>query len=596
MNIYRYFKLTIFLWVLYMPTIYADNVQGQSWNNTTHGNKVLSSISSCPDGQSSMQGNPNDCHTKEPVALSLGLLESVDCDDPIKIQMQGTKECTANSKTVYLENTQLNIAENATTSKSLGILSILHFGDGSKISSYKLLGDGNNSFSISDLGELFLKDGVELDYETTQNYNLRVEVTTYRGTSNEVDLNLTILNIDKAPAEQIKKIPLLVIRIEFNDYTFDNDASVWASKIFGTKKGQLNHYYNEISYGKFQFDVVSETDGTNDGVISVLLDKDHPGNDDFDVDEYYSALSKASEYIDYSIYDKNKNGSLSASEFQVLFLIAGGEASTGVKPGIWANSSCFQRDEEFDGVYIINCTGGGKYAAFGEKHSRSGQDATIGIMAHELGHSAFDLPDLYDIDSSSEGIGIFGLMSGGSWNSTTEDAAHGATPAHMSGWSKVKAGFVVANVIDNDKKELAIYGAGSMDYNLLRINTSVENEYFLIENRSAVGYDLGLSSLDDAGDNYAGGLLILHIDDNENSNEDEDHKWVDVEEANNAGLDKKSHEGHINNLFFNGNKTEFTPQTTPNSNTYNSKKSGISITNISDSGSTMRADITIEIE
>ena len=38
------------------------------------------------------------------------------------------------------------------------------------------------------------------------------------------------------------------------------------------------------------------------------------------------------------------------------------------------------------------------------------------MCAHELGHLLFGFPDLYDPDGTSEGIGDWCLMSGGSWN------------------------------------------------------------------------------------------------------------------------------------------------------------------------------------
>ncbi len=40
---------------------------------------------------------------------------------------------------------------------------------------------------------------------------------------------------------------------------------------------------------------------------------------------------------------------------------------------------------------------------------------THGVYVHEFGH-AFGLPDLYDVDYSSKGVGHWSLMSGGSWN------------------------------------------------------------------------------------------------------------------------------------------------------------------------------------
>jgi M6 family metalloprotease-like protein len=61
----------------------------------------------------------------------------------------------------------------------------------------------------------------------------------------------------------------------------------------------------------------------------------------------------------------------------------------------------------------------------------------IGVFCHEWGH-AFGLPDLYDTDGGSEGVGHWCLMGSGNWNTPT-------TPAHMSAWSKGELGW--SNVI-----------------------------------------------------------------------------------------------------------------------------------------------------
>ena len=48
----------------------------------------------------------------------------------------------------------------------------------------------------------------------------------------------------------------------------------------------------------------------------------------------------------------------------------------------------------------------------------------------------FGFPDLYDTDGSSEGIGNWCLMAGGSWG------AGGDTPTHPSAWCKANQGWV----------------------------------------------------------------------------------------------------------------------------------------------------------
>ena len=404
---------------------------------------------------------------------------------------------------------------------------------------------------------------------------------------------------EEPPSVSERELPLIIIRIEFDDYQFRSTESVWHDKIFGDTQGELNHYYNEISYGKFQFKEANESDGiANNGIITVHLDENHPGDVDDFVDRINSAVALANDYIDFSIYDKNHNGAISRDELQLMFLVAGGESATGVSPGIWAYQWCMYGGNADaptqDGVKLMSCQDGGNFSRFGERQfSIDGPDASIGVIAHELGHAVFGLPDLYDVDYSSAGIGQFGLMSGGSWAKQPGDDYPGETPVHMTGWSKIYSGFVTPIEINETISNVELKGTSFSDYVLYKIETGIMGEYFLIENRAPSGYDMGLSSLDGT-DNFTGGLSILHIDESQSGNSDENHKLVDIVEANNIGLDSAAHQGHINNLYFSGNSDSFTPTTTPNSDRYDGNSSGVSVTNISDAGFVMSVDVIIE--
>jgi len=423
----------------------------------------------------------------------------------------------------------------------------------------------NSDYTGSDSFKFKVNDGIDESLEATVQINISQETV---------------------------QLPLLLVRIEFNDYQFMNGSDTWNSKIFGNASGQLNSYYNEVSYGKFQFKEANESNGVvNDGIITVHLNRNHPGNTGFST-LAREAISIADDYVDFSAYDANNNGSLSRDELQIMFLVAGGEKSLGMSTGIWARSSCLNPFEAplYDGKKIMNCNSNGSYSAFGERHWN--HDATIGVIAHELGHAVFRLRDLYDLDQSSEGIGIFGLMSTGAWGKKQGEYL-GQTPIHMIAWSKLKAGFVTPVVVSSDKTNLDFKSASTNGYKVYKILTNNSNEYFLAENREATGYDIGLAALD-GGSVGRGGLLITHINDNKYGNWDDSHRLVDVEEANNAGLDQSVHRGHINNLFFSGNVDSFSGSSTPNSNLNNGQSSGISITNISESGETMTADIHID--
>ena len=73
------------------------------------------------------------------------------------------------------------------------------------------------------------------------------------------------------------KVPLLMVRVQYNNACFRSDETTWASKMFGTSDGQMNHYLAETTYDKYQFTPATETYGwSNDGVITVNMPENHP--------------------------------------------------------------------------------------------------------------------------------------------------------------------------------------------------------------------------------------------------------------------------------------------------------------------------------
>ena len=119
---------------------------------------------------------------------------------------------------------------------------------------------------------------------------------------------------------------------------------------------------------------------------------------------------------------------------------------------------------------------------------------------HETGHY-FGLPDLYDTDKSSKGIGSWGLMGGKPFY--TDESDIGDNPSHLCAWSKIQFGWITPAV-----------AAASGSYTLrqaethpdvLKISSGYpENEYLLIENRQPAGFESKIPQ---------GGLAVWHIDD-----------------------------------------------------------------------------------
>src|SRR5215208_6855920 len=134
----------------------------------------------------------------------------------------------------------------------------------------------------------------------------------------------------------------------------------------------------------------------------------------------HDAAVAADPDVNYQPYDNDGNGYVDA--FVVVHAGSGGE-ETGDSNDIWSHKWTLPS------VYSSDATKIFAYLTIPE-------DAKVGVCAHELGHLLFGFPDLYDVDDSSEGIGNWCLMAGGSWN------GGGDIPAHPSAWCKANQGWV----------------------------------------------------------------------------------------------------------------------------------------------------------
>ena len=437
------------------------------------------------------------------------------------------------------------------------------------------------------------------------------------------------------------KVPLLVVRVQYANATFQSNETTWADKMFGTSDGQLNHYLDETTYSNYQFKPAIEKSGcADDGVVTVTMSGNHPDTQNYDDKRYdcyaAAAITEADKYINFAAYDTDSNDNLSVSELQVIFMVAGGESASNINTpgGVWGMATSLYCDADGDGsvraeegerwltkdnvnLLGINSSSYGQngYSQFGERQGRSSSDtwdATIGIMAHELGHAYFLLPDLYDTRLSpiNSGIGPFGLMGSGVWGRKSSSEKSGATPVHLSAWSKENISACVPQTVDNGTDNLtlpAVYKNidNASSCGIYKATTSTSGEYFLFENRSSGGYDQGFNGLllDNSSSygvwsSYSGGAAIWHIKDilstcsDNNTCETQSPKLVDLEEANYGDLDNRSSIGRTTHLFYSGNNSTFDNSSTPNSKLYDNSSSGISATSISAAGDNMPLTIS----
>lgn len=407
-----------------------------------------------------------------------------------------------------------------------------------------------------------------------------------------------------APPANVGTQKALVILVNFPDQAAQTTAANWSSAFFAATDS-VKDYYDEVSYGNLTIAPATETSGTaNDGVVGWLtMGYDHPNtagstgaaNKTLAAD----AISAADPYVDYASYDTDADGYIEPQELHIAVIVAGYEAAydSGCGNSVWGHHSSLVVGPTLDGV-VVGEGGHGGYTQFGEIHCD--HMASIGIMVHELGHD-LSLPDLYDTDFSSRGVGYWSVMGGGMWLALGGQW-DGATPAHPDAFSKSYEGWITPTALTGDNAGVAVPQAetSATAYRLLDNPGGVDwtfrgqsgtGEYFLVENRQLTGYDAALPGC---------GLLIWHIDEGVTStnlaNADESRKLVDLEEADGFGdLDVAVNRGDDGDPYPGStSNATFDDASSPGSGLNAGWSSGVSVDVTSGScASTMNADVSV---
>ena len=375
---------------------------------------------------------------------------------------------------------------------------------------------------------------------------------------------------------------VLALLVEFSDKPNQVAEIYFDSLLFNVSGNSVRNYYSEISYAQLDLITlnlpsrVSWTTAPQTYAYYVNGKNGfgaYPQNAQKLVEDLVDLVDGS---VDFSQYDNDGNG-----EVDVLVVIhtgSGAEATLSAND-IWSHKWGISPRLK-DGVTISDYT-------MQPEYWYNPGDMTIGVYAHELGHG-FNMPDLYDVDYSSYGIGKWCLMSYGSWNGYL-----GNSPAHPCAWTRTVMGF--GNVITltspvNDLTVLNVEETGTV-YKIPHQDPLRYFEFFLVSNRKRVGYDFYLPGE---------GLTIEHIDNHSFTNSREYCSGMDstkppivaIEQADGLceleyGLDRGDMDDPFPGVRI--SNTAFTPSSNPSSNWYMSQ-SNVNVTDIKRIG----ADISID--
>ena len=331
----------------------------------------------------------------------------------------------------------------------------------------------------------------------------------------------------------------------FNDLFNAEDLDFKEKYPISTNVSSVKEYYLFESNGTFQldFDVY--------GWFQMPNNYDYYVGDNYGTGSYPNNSQKlvedvieaADAQVDFSLYDNDGNGTV---DFLLVVHTGTGAEFSGVEDAIWSHMWSISPQNR-DGVQL-------RSYSMQPEYWLENNDMTIGVYCHELGHLIFGLPDLYDVNKSSYGIGYWGLMGGGSWNDemsvfgNNEISGYGGAPAELTAWSKLKIRWYESNDIPVDY-------TGTYEINPREVyrynNTNDTNQYMLYEFKEENIYNQWLPSQE--------GLLIYRCDDSKYSNTqpwipgdnlDFHYRVAIIQKDNDWSLEKKENRGDFNDLFY----------------------------------------------
>lgn len=381
---------------------------------------------------------------------------------------------------------------------------------------------------------------------------------------------------------------VLVVFVEFPDKAFGNnlstgspvDTNTWNSLLF-TGDTSMNSYYQEVSYNKFSIA------GGYATTIPILADHnmtyygaDNGSNPDSLNGPIYELVREVARKLynmqpkpDLSSYDTNNDGII--DHLIIIHAGPGQEESDPYSPGynpylIWSHRW------EIPGGEPIGI-GNGK-TIYAKGYTMQPDDGKLGVFAHEFAHD-LGLPDLYDYDYDSYGLGRWSLMAAGSWND------NGNTPAHMSAWEKTQLGWLTPQNITKQQIDIPTVSSNPVAY---RLPLESSYEYFLIENRQQEGFDAALPGF---------GLLIYHVDESMPNNDNQYHYKVALEQADNLrDLEYAFNSGDSGDPYPGlKNNRSFMETSSPNNRSYQGKPSTVALNYIGDSGTSMTINAILTI-
>lgn len=377
----------------------------------------------------------------------------------------------------------------------------------------------------------------------------------------------------KSPVFDYSKFKGLIILVEFSDRKFEKeDARSRFTAMVNQpdysdegSTGSVRDYFFENSSGRFtpSFDVA--------GPVRIDFRQADARQTTNAHQLVMAACRAADEQIDFKNYDPDGNNQVDMVYF--IFAGAGSNFAGNNTNYLWPHASTLPAGFMLDGVTIGRYACSTELNGLEESHIQDG----IGTIVHEFSH-VLGLQDYYDTDYSGSGgesihPNTWSVMASGSYFNKSK------TPCGFSLYERYALGWATPEVINrNDTYSMRALDSSHEGF---RINSIVDKEFFLLENRQQHKWDEYLPGH---------GMLVYRVDStladvwtSNKINVDPKHLYYELIRAQKTLVDKNVIDAATDPFPGSGNITSLTNQTSPSISSWSGLHTQMVLTDIEES-------------
>ena len=308
----------------------------------------------------------------------------------------------------------------------------------------------------------------------------------------------------------VKKIPVILTAFKDKQFTVENtDQRVNefynnffnGTDIYSTTGnwGSIRQYFIDQSMGQFQpeFTVIGPVE--LDSVYSYYGKQKGKTKDEHYSEFVRESFKKALALEeDWTQFDNDNNGKV---DMCVIIFAGMGQNYTnayGDQNTIWPQE--MPSSYTIDGITLSGCSSTCEMHPTTHNGSviTAWQPDGIGVAIHEISH-ALGLPDLYDKNSHEFGLDYWSIMDYGMYTRASKvPVGYTAYEREFMGWQQTET------INEPRTVHLTCFHQGGKGYKIA--NEANPDEYYILDNRQAMGWDWGACS------NRGHGMLVYHVD------------------------------------------------------------------------------------